>query len=207
MMEENLGKLISLGLSEQKAKETLKNANVTKNLLTAFNHFDLNSLPEGAGMLIYQICTKIKPQILEHLPMLVKNVANKKLDTQVRIEAALEFVLTNGVTKSINTEEFEKACGVGIVVSPEEIDDAVSSVIKKYRDELIAQRYRFNVGKILMEVRGKLPWADGKAVKNEVDVQIFDLLGPKTDQDLAPPVKEKKGKEKEKKEVAAGMMI
>lgn len=56
------------------------------------------------------------------------------------------------------------------------------------------QRYRFNVGKLLGDVRAKLPWADGKAVKSEVDVQIFDLLGPKTEADLAPPanVKAKK---------------
>lgn len=52
---------------------------------------------------------------------------------------------------------------------------------------MVEQRYRFNVGKILADVRAKLPWADGKAVKSEVDVQIFDLLGPKTEADLAPP--------------------
>lgn len=46
----------------------------------------------------------------------------------------------------------------------------------------------------MAEVRAKLPWADGKAVKSEVDVQIFDLLGPKNEADLAPqqPVKTKK---------------
>lgn len=38
----------------------------------------------------------------------------------------------------------------------------------------------------MAEVRTKLPWADGKAVKSEVDVQLFYLLGPKTEADLAP---------------------
>ncbi len=36
------------------------------------------------------------------------------------------------------------------------------------------------------EVRSKLKWADGKQVKSEVDVQIFDLLGEKTEEDLNP---------------------
>lgn len=35
--EENVEKFKKLGLSEQKAKETLKNANVTKFLLAALN--------------------------------------------------------------------------------------------------------------------------------------------------------------------------
>ena len=40
------------------------------------------------------------------------------------------------------------------------------------------------------DVRKSQPWADGKAVKAEMDMQILDLLGPKTDADLAPPPKQ-----------------
>lgn len=73
-----------------------------------------------------------------------------------------------------------------MTVTPEEIDKAVEEIIEKNKTDIIEQRYRFNVGKILADVRTKLPWADGKAVKSEVDVQIFDLLGPKNESDLAP---------------------
>ena len=48
---------------------------------------------------------------------------------------------------------------------------------------------------LMAEVRKTLKWADGKAVKSEIDVQVLDLLGPKTEADLAPPPKvEKKTK-------------
>ena len=40
-------------------------------------------------------------------------------------------------------------------------------------------------------VRNKLKWADGKAIKSETDMQILDILGPKTDEDLAPVKKQK----------------
>ena len=57
-------------------------------------------------------------------------------------------------------------------------------------------QYRFPVGSLMVEVRKSLPWADGKAIKSEFDVQVLDLLGPKTEADLAPPPKkEKKTKE------------
>lgn len=190
---EILPKLISLGLSEQKAKETLKNVALSKVLSSALSGLDkqkknISDLPKGSGMLVYHLCSKIKTQSLGNLDLLVSLIVNNKLDTTLRVDFALEYVLNHGVTNAnINVAELEKHCGVGIVVSPEEIDKAVEAVLIKNKSEMIEQRYRFNVGKILQDVRSALPWADGKAIKSEVDVQIFDLLGPKTEADLAPP--------------------
>ena len=41
------------------------------------------------------------------------------------------------------------------------------------------------------EVRSSLKWADGKAIKNEIDIQVLDLLGPKTEEDMKKPAKAK----------------
>ena len=41
------------------------------------------------------------------------------------------------------------------------------------------------------EVRKQLKWADGKAIKAEVDMQVLSLLGPKTEADLQKPAKVK----------------
>lgn len=158
-------------------------------------------------MLLYHLATKIKPQIVQNgLPILVKLIVDKKLDTTVRIDVALDYVLSRGQSKeSINTVELEKVCGVGVIVTPEQIETAVDEIIKANKAVILEQRYRFNVGKIMQEIRVKLPWADGKHVKSEIEVQLFDLLGEKTAADLAPPPKvEKKPKEKKEslKEVA-----
>lgn len=179
-----------LGLSDQKAKETLKNASLTKNLTLAISALEKQKkeLAKGAGNLVYHLCSKIKAQSIQHMELLVGLIADNKLDTTVRVEFALEFVLSHSVKgTSIDVAALEKHCGVNVVVTSEDIDKAVEEVISKNKKDLIEQRYRFNVGKILADVRAKLLWADGKAVKSEVDVQIFDLLGPKTEADLAPP--------------------
>lgn len=205
-MEELVPKLILLGLSEQKAKETLKNVALTKVLSSAIESLEkrkesISNLPKGAGMLIYHLCSKIKTQSLGHLDLLTSLVTKNKLDTTVRVDCALEYVLNHGISgSSIDVAALEKHCGVGVVVTPEEIDRAVEEILKKHKAELLEQRYRFNVGKILQDVRNQLPWADGKAVKSEVDVQIFDLLGAKTEADLAPPAA--KGKKPAKPQVA-----
>ena len=42
---------------------------------------------------------------------------------------------------NFNVKDFESACGVGITVSPEEIEHVVENLIKKHRDELLDKRY------------------------------------------------------------------
>lgn len=194
-----LSKFIELGMSEVKAKETLKNANVTKNLITALNEIHGLVLSEGDGMLIYHLSTKIKPQIISRLPFIVRNIVHHKLDSTFRVDKALEYMLAHAHEKKIIIDDFERFCGVNIVVKPEDIDKAVEVLIRKNKEDILSQRYRFNVGKLMQDVRSGLPFADGKAIKNEIDVQIFDLLGPKTEVDLAPPPKVEKKKDASKK--------
>lgn len=124
-------------------------------------------------MLIYHLATKIKSQIIEQLPFLVKYIVSNKLNTTVRVDKALEYVLTH--INKINIDEFEKFCGVGVVVTPEQIEKCVEKYLSEVRDDLIQMRYRFNVGLLMQSIRGEIPWADGKAVKNEVDLQVRSI--------------------------------
>ncbi|ENN76683.1 hypothetical protein HUJ04_003564 [Dendroctonus ponderosae] len=176
-----------LGLSQQKAKETLKNTTVTKNLLSILNEIK-NEVPgEPIGILLYHLGTKIKPQIHHQLPILVKYIMSRKLDNTLRVDKAIEFALSH--INLIDTNELEKYCGVGVVVTPEQVEACVEKHIIPFKGELMEKRYKFNAGPLMQKVREELPWADGKAVKNEIDVQILDILGPKTEADLAPASK------------------
>ncbi|RZF43263.1 hypothetical protein LSTR_LSTR001524 [Laodelphax striatellus] len=196
--ESDIKLLISLGLNEQKAKETLKNEAVTKTLKLVIDETrKKNTSPEEFGVLLYHLATKIKNQIIHHLPFLVDYIISKKLDNIQRLDAALEYILAN--VNNINVEEFDKATGVGIVVTPDQIEHAVEVEISKKKDEITEKRYKYNTGLIMQAVRNELKWADGKAVKSEVDLQIFTLLGPKTEADMAPapkkPSKQTKSKD------------
>ena len=48
----------------------------------------------------------------------------------------------------------------------------ICDVIEQNRTKLLEQRYDFSIGTLLSEVRKRLKWADGKAVKNEMDAQV-----------------------------------
>ncbi|KAK6048366.1 glutamine--tRNA ligase, non-specific RNA binding region part 2, partial [Cooperia oncophora] len=120
-----------------------------------------------------------------------------------QLTAALDYLLTNAVHDDVDIAALEKACGVGVNVTVDEIEDAVSGVIEKYKKQLVTERYAFNVGKLLGEIRSLLPWADGGYVKREVDLRILELLGPKTIDELMPKKKIKKEEKPQEKKVAA----
>ncbi|EDV98630.1 probable glutamine--tRNA ligase [Drosophila grimshawi] len=202
--EDLIVKFQQLGMSEQKAKETLKNANVTRNLQLALAELNQQPLADGVGVLIYHMATKLKPQIGEQLPLLVRYISQRKLDNTQRVDAALEYVLRCGQKKGagVDVAELERECGVGVVVSPEEIERVVQQKVRgSYKQTLLEQRYHFNAFKILQEVRAELKWADAKSLKSAIDVEIFDLLGPKTEDDLKPLPKQADKQPKVKPEV------
>ncbi|XP_623880.1 probable glutamine--tRNA ligase isoform X2 [Apis mellifera] len=176
----------SIGLSEQKAKETLKNKQVSNNLKLAIieaNKYGIIT-PE-IGILLYHLASKIKNQIVDKLSFLAKYIAEKKLDTIQRLDAGLNYLL-NHIKENIDIFDFEKECGINIVVSPEEIEYEVEKVINAHKIEITEKRYHFNIGPLMQQVRNILKWADGKAIKNEFDIQMLDLLGPKCESDLVP---------------------
>lgn len=186
---------MSIGLSEAKAKETIKNKNLTTVLKCVINEFSKTNKPlSNYGTLLYHLASKLKNQDSKHICLIVRYISENKLDTTQRIDCSLEF-LHSSISENIDVLEFEKSCGVGIIVTLEEIKQMIESIISLNKDELIEKRYKFNIGGLMQEVRKKLPWADGKAIKNEVDNQILSILGAKTEVDLVPIQKQKKVKE------------
>lgn len=198
--EDLIAQFQQLGMSEQKAKETLKNANVTRNLQQALAEVK-QPLADGVGMLLYHMASKLKPQVADQLPLLARYIAERKLDNTQRVDAALEYLLKCGqkINSKVDVAELEKECGVGVVVTPEEIERIVQQKVKgTYKETLLEQRYHFNSFKILQDVRNELKWADAKSLKAAIDVEIFDLLGPKTEADLKPLPKQNDKQQKAK---------
>uniref|UniRef100_A0A672ZZ68 Glutamine--tRNA ligase n=1 Tax=Sphaeramia orbicularis TaxID=375764 RepID=A0A672ZZ68_9TELE len=184
-MADSVALFTSIGLSEQKAKETLKNEALSSALKDAITQVQRVHGPSGVdkamGTLLYSMASRLKDT--KRLAFLSDSIGQRKISTELQLAAALEFVKSHP-QDPINLKEFEEACGVGVVITPEQIEDAVESVIKKHKEQLLKERYHFNMGLLMGEARSALKWADGKVIKNEVDMQVLHLLGPKTEADL-----------------------
>ena len=85
--------------------------------------------------------------------------------------AAVDYILTHPV-EPVDAKALEESAGIGVTVTPEEIKRVIEEVITQHKAELLEQRYNFSVGTLLGEVRKRLKWADGKAVKDEMDAQV-----------------------------------
>ncbi|KRX49471.1 Glutamine--tRNA ligase [Trichinella murrelli] len=184
--------LSALGLSGEKIKETLRNETLTASLSNMANqvkrlcrliHFFLNycailkalkitngKLSESQGKLFFQV--------MQMLTCVVVRVFSYAF-----ILAALQFLLSHAAS-DFDKAEFEQACGIGVKVTEEQIEDTVASVIKANEEKLQLMRYKFPISSLIAEVRKVLPWADGSKLKKEIDMQMLILLGPKTLDDM-----------------------
>ncbi|KAG0723873.1 putative glutamine--tRNA ligase [Chionoecetes opilio] len=155
---------------------------------------------KNVGNLLYHLATKLPRQFHSHLPLLVEYVADGRIDQEAKLTAAIKFVQDHKA--EVNRAAFEKQCGVGVVVSQDEVEAAVARVMKKHKDVIEKQRYQYNTGPLMGQLRAVLPWAESRKVKEEIDLKILTLLGPKKEEDLVKPSKTK-GEKKEKKVDAA----
>lgn len=199
-MTDTSGELKWIGLTDEKVKDTIKNEALTGLLIELIGilrkHVTTPEVDRNIGKLVYQAATVFKAQIKQHLPLVVEYIAQGKIDSEHKLNHAIEYLLSNPV--SFDVKQFEQHAGVGVNITPEQIQQAVGKQIEKNRADLLEKRYRFNTGILMTEARKELKFADGKAVKAEVDSQVLQLLGPKTEADNAKPKKVKEEKAKDK---------
>jgi len=185
--------LLALGLDQRTAENALVNAKVTANLASVIAEAGIKECDKSVGNLLYAVATKYPTNALVHRPVLISYVLSTKIKNPAQLDAALSF-LTNTGPDSLDVVKFEEACGVGVVVSIEEIKSTVTDVLEENMEAIKEQRYHINVGTLCGQVRKRHPWGDAKAIKEEIDKRLAEILGPKTEADNIKPVKKKKEK-------------
>ncbi|TPX54510.1 hypothetical protein PhCBS80983_g05888 [Powellomyces hirtus] len=192
----------SIGLSPAKAKETAANKKLSANLSTVIaaagaQGSSSTTVEKSTGALFYHLASTITPKALPHLPYIAKAIQNKKLTSNDQVTAAIKHAEKAGDT--INNVAFDVDCGVGVVVTLEDIRDTVAALIASKKKDLDEKRYQVT-GQLLGALRASLRWANALAVKEELDRQILAVLGPKDERDNP---KAKKAAEKAAKPVKA----
>lgn len=88
---ENEALFLSMGLSEQKVRETLKNKQVSGHLRTAA--LEAGAAAKEHGALLYHLASKTRPQLAQHIPLLTRYVAEGKLDNTQRVDGECSSIL------------------------------------------------------------------------------------------------------------------
>ncbi|KAJ6431833.1 hypothetical protein OIU84_019164 [Salix udensis] len=192
--EERLELFLKIGLDERTARNTIANNKVTNNLNAVIHEA---AVTEGCdrtiGNLLYTVATKYPANALVHRPALLGYIVTIKIKTPAQLEAAFSF-LSSTASERFELKEFEEACGVGVEVSEEDIEQTVNEVFEQNKGSILELRYRTNVGDLFGLVRKRLPWADPKIVKKLIDAKLYELLGGRTAADNEKALKQKKEK-------------
>lgn len=185
------------GLNAKQSEETVRNAHLTEALVNVINEAKSYGVDVKTVIAhLYSVATTLAPQAAVHRSALVKYVATGKI-AKINLPASLNYLKKLG-SDPLDVADFEKQCGIGVVITREDVKREVAKVIEENVNELKEQRYKFPLKGLQDKVRDSLKWANSQDIFQEFDFQIVGLLGEKTEADKAAPKK----KEKETKEVA-----
>ncbi|EGG25298.1 glutamine-tRNA ligase [Cavenderia fasciculata] len=186
--EELVKKFSALGLDQTKAKEAAGNANIASTLSEIIKESGLEgTCDKSVGVILYTLATKYPANALRHRPQLCSDVVAKRV-TNINLQVCLEY-LRMAANEPLNKEEYVEKCGVGIVISRDQVREAVDTYVTENINDLKEKRYRINIGQYLLQIKDRLKWADPKEIKEEVDAKILAVLGPKTEEDSKPVAK------------------
>ncbi len=109
-----------------------------------------NGLTKQQGTLLYHVASRLKSQCLAFRPLLVEHVVKGDVKTEVQLNAALDYLLhhSHNVEEELRRLEeggqgFRAACGIGVEVSEEQIEDRVGCYSRIY---LYFEKYlKYNV--------------------------------------------------------------
>lgn len=214
--------LLSLGLDQKAAKtasQTSKSYQVLNAALTSAGFIeapashDIDARRRATG-LVYTATTKFGDKKLvskgvriaeEAKELTYRAIGDGRIAGMVNLEAAIAWLSSlyssgstavdaGAVEVTLDIAEFEKAAGVGIVVDPVAVTAEVDALVAAHKEEIVERRYRFNSATIQLKVMQKFKFVEGKFVRSLVTERLENMLGPKTEADLAKPPKQKKVK-------------
>lgn len=199
--------LIAWSLNEKKLAGLLKKTETVERLIHLIG---LSEKPEGdrtMGVLLEYIGTKAPSNLRPAEGYLMKKVAAGDLLNKKQADAAFAFLKELDSFDSIDDAAFNEACGVGAVVTDEEIQTLVASLFEAQAANIEADKWNFNFGGFIHRVSDELKWADGGKITTAINGRKDEILGPmpkdwKKNNKKKAPKKEKKGaqKKEEKKE-------
>lgn len=125
-----------------------------------------------------------------------------------RYSLAVEFLKTNKERNDLEAlkEEFDKAVGVGIEVTEQDVKEAIQKVLEENKEEVDSLRYTVNLTKYLKMIRDQLVFAEPGQITKLFQSGLADRLGPITEEDKK--MKEglkKKQSEKDKQKVTGSL--
>jgi glutaminyl-tRNA synthetase len=85
---------------------------------------------QPVSTLLYQLANRVKAQCAHHVPHIVRHIVGGGIARDVQLQAALVYSLDRVHQASLADDDFQRACGMGVIVTAEQIEDAVGDQLR-----------------------------------------------------------------------------
>lgn len=183
----------SVGMADKKASEIVKNKKVADSLALILKEAQTSSFDDKQLALLHSLAVECKGNDIPNRKMVTEGIVDGRLKTNLQVSEGLKFVSS---TESPSVDDFNKASGVGIEMTADDVKKEISKFIQDNKAEIEEKRYTM-VPKVLGESKklASLKWAPPNLFKPIIDDLFLELLGPKDERDTKKPPKAKKVKE------------
>ncbi|EFA81274.1 asparagine-tRNA ligase [Heterostelium album PN500] len=187
MSESDISLFQSIGFDEKRAKDTVKNKELTDNIKFLIGAAKVEAgCDKSVGNLLYSLATS--PQAQSPLRgQAAAYIGDGRIKSQQQYQALVAYLKDNS---EFVAAKFESDCGVGVTVTAAQVQAAIDELFAKKSAEIAEKKWHIAIGDLLNPLKESLKWADFKEVKDLLDAQMLKVLGPKPQE--AP--KEKKSK-------------
>lgn len=194
-----------IGLEPKTAEGTANNKKISEGLTTLIKEAKLDESTEPVekiiGTHLLSIATKFSPfdkakglmATPEGRQALLQAILSGDIKSTPQCNQAIQYFTK---ATEFNKADFDKQCGVGIVITEEIIDKTIEEFFAANNEVITTQRYQVN-GKLLGQLTSQtiLQWAtDKKIIKDKYDAKFLAICGEK----LATDVGVNKGAEAQK---------
>ncbi|KAJ8507653.1 hypothetical protein ONZ45_g9988 [Pleurotus djamor] len=168
----------SIGLNQAKAVEAAKSPKAAATLKDLIEKHELaQNADEKKATLFAALASalsKVSSVGEQETAYIVSGIVDAKLKSVDQVNAAVRYVETHRVP--IDDSEFEKECGVGFSITPEELLKEVSEYVASNSVPGWA-----SLGNVISSIRGSphLRWANPLDIKNTVEQVFVQNFGPK----------------------------
>ena len=124
-------RFLAIGLAESAVTNLVKNKKATESLIELLDQCEISECPKEKGALLQALATKLKPAQMQYKKELGMQIKNDKWRTTLQLDEGINFVknkmASEGKGYAIDFDEMDKETGVGVVISDNQITEAIEA--------------------------------------------------------------------------------
>lgn len=121
--------LEKLNLKKHIEGEILKNVLIKDKFLSALQKTETSELPPNHSVLFFELVSQGKTLENADFALFLQYIKEGKIQTKIQVQEVIEFLKQNPEFSYENIETLNKAIGVGVTYTDEEINQKIDEVI------------------------------------------------------------------------------